>query len=418
MIQELAEKLHSLDPHSRNYAVHFVEQLIPACIRLGVSDIHVQPTASHVNFCCRIDGVLQTIGNFPREVDAEVVSRLKVLAQLQTYRNETAQEGRMTIKIDGRIESVRVCTMPTMYGERATLRLLTRQDSRQTIDELSLPVDILPMIRQDIAETSGVIILAGPAGSGKTTTAYALLREIVRASSGGRNVISLEDPIENAIDGIVQCQTSSNAWTLDDALKASLRHDPEVLFVSEIRQPQTAELVFQAALSGQLVISTMHASSSVDCLRRLLDMGIHPYQLRSGLRTIVMQRLVRRLCDCAQAGDPDQLVGIVPSEELGDYANLMQASRCSKCAAASQAEIGVGVRSGYLGRILIAERLPNLDGQLAHAVIENRDTRILNQAANAEGMISLRDRALQLIQQGVTSVQEVIRVLGPREVMP
>jgi general secretion pathway protein E len=418
MIRELAEKLHSLDPRSRNYAVHFVEQLIPACIRMGVSDIHVQPTSSHVNFCCRIDGVLQTIGNFPREVDAEVVARLKVLANLQTYRNETAQEGRMTLAIDGQTESIRVCTMPTMYGERATLRLLTRQDSRQTIDELSLPADVLPCIRQDIAETSGVILLAGPAGSGKTTTAYALLREIVQTSKGGRNVITLEDPIENAIDGIVQCQTSSTIWTLDEALKASLRHDPEVLFVSEIRQPQTAELVFQAALSGQLVISTMHASSAVDCLRRLVDMGIQPYQLRSGLRTIVMQRLLRRLCECACPGDPDELVGIVPPEEIGHYANVLQASSCSKCAVTSQSENGAGVRSGYQGRILITERLPSLDGKLAQAVLENQDTRALSQAAAAEGMISLRSRALQLIQKGTTSVQEVIRVLGPREVLP
>ena len=246
----------------------------------------------------RLDGVLQPIGVFPRGDAADVVSRLKVLAQLLTYHSDRPQEGRIRDK-PGEIE-MRVSTFPTLHGERAVIRLFASQQRFQYLEDLGLPPEIDAALRKLLRETSGALIISGPAGSGKTTTAYACLREFVRTSEGGRSVVSIEDPIEVAVDGVAQSQVNPQAgFNLATGLRSLMRQDPEVILVGEIRDREAAETVFQAALTGHVVLTTFHAGSAAVAISRLIDMGIEPYLLRSGTLAILNQRLVRRLCPCA-----------------------------------------------------------------------------------------------------------------------
>jgi type II secretory ATPase GspE/PulE/Tfp pilus assembly ATPase PilB-like protein len=244
-------------------------------------------------------------------------------------------------------------------------------------------------------ETSGAILLTGPAGSGKTTTAYACLRQIGRQSGHSRNLVTLEDPIEMALAGASQSQVQPAAgFTLATGLRSLMRQDPEVVLVGEVRDRETAETVFQAALTGHLVISTFHAGSAAGALSRLLDMGIEPYLLTSGLRTVVHQRLVRRLCECAQSSSNADFLGLRVS-------TAKKAVGCDLCR-----------HTGYSGRLVLAELLPPLAGDLRLAVLERRDTAELARVAAATGMTTVFRRACAAVEAGQTDPTEVRRVLG------
>jgi type II secretory ATPase GspE/PulE/Tfp pilus assembly ATPase PilB-like protein len=239
------------------------------------------------------------------------------------------------------------------------------------------PAEIETALRQLLAETSGAILITGPAGSGKTTTVYACLREVVRTSEGRRSVVSLEDPIEMALPGVSQSQVQPAAgFDLPTGLRSLMRQDPEVILVGEIRDRPTVETVFQAALTGHLVLSTFHSGSAAGAISRLIDMGIEPYLLKSGVRALLHQRLVRRLCACAKTG-------------------------CTECR-----------HTGYRGRMVLAEQLPPLVGDLGEAVISRRDSHELARLATAAGMTAIAERAAAAVAEGQTDIAEVRRVLG------
>jgi len=412
-IHDIAALLGQLDTASPLYATQFVDALLAAARDSGASDVHVHPTPQGLLVQWRIDGVLQPVGEFSRGRAADVVSRLKVLAELLTYRNDVPQEGRIrgaretesgkggegeTRTRDdgaGAIE-MRVSTFPTLHGERAVVRLFAAEERFLYLSDLGLPGEIQAALGRLLNETSGAILLTGPAGSGKTTTAYSCLREAVRASGGRRSVVTLEDPIEMALSGVSQSQVQPAAgFTLATGLRSLMRQDPEVILVGEIRDTETVETVFQAALTGHLVISTFHAGSAAGAISRLLDLGIEPYLITSGLRAVLHQRLLRRLCECsrATADEGDRLA--LP------ISHARKALSCHQCR-----------HTGYKGRLAVAEMLPAFSGDLAQVVLRRGDSGELARLAKAAGMTTVFERAYAAVEAGQTDPAEVRRVLG------
>ncbi len=392
-----ADSLSGLNPNDGQYAVQFVERLLEAAIRAEASDVHLQPIPDGLELRWRLDGVLQSLGRFPAGAAASVVARLKVLAGLLTYRNDVPQEGRIRPQdMAAAAVEMRLSTFPTLYGEKAVVRLFAGSGQFLQLQELGLPAEIAERLAQLLTETAGAILITGPAGSGKTTTAYACLRHLVGQTGGGRSLVSLEDPIETAIPGVSQSQINPAAgFDLATGLRSLMRQDPEVILIGEIRDRPTAETAFQAALTGQLVLSTFHAGSAAGAFSRLADMGIEPYVLRSGVLAIIGQRLVRRLCDCKQpATDQAALAGLP----------VQRAWIPGGCAACGG--------SGYRGRTPLAELLSADDGELGRAILDRSDVVELERLAIAAGMTSRWQRAVAAVEAGVTSPAEIRRVLG------
>ena len=385
-------ELAGLDPRDPQYATEIVRRLLTFGARLGISDLHFQPTASGLELKIRLDGVLQSGGCFPLAVAPNIVARLKVLAELLTYRTDVPQEGR--IRGPESDVEMRVSTFPTLHGERAVVRLFAGAGRYLRLDDLGLPGDVLDPLRRLLRETSGAILVTGPAGSGKTTTLYACLREL--AVDRSRSLVSLEDPIEVAVDGVAQSQVNPTVGLdLSTGLRFLLRQDPEVIMVGEIRDRATAEAAFQASLTGHLLLSTFHAGSPAEAVGRLSDMGIEPYLLRSGVLAILSQRLVRRLCSCSREDrDPASRLRL-PVE------NVRVPVGCPACGG-----------TGYRGRQLLVEMLTAQRSELGQAILSRMDAATLERLAIESGMVSRWQRACGLIDAGLTSPAEVRRVLG------
>lgn len=403
---QLASQLVKLDASQNAYATQFVEQLLAAACQRGASDVHLHPSAVGLEVRWRMDGVLQLVGVFPPGEAADVVSRLKVLAGLLTYRTDVPQEGRVQeigvksqdtgVTSQASKVEMRVSTFPTLYGERAVVRLFAAQGRFLYPEDLGLPGDVHDELLRKLSETSGALFITGPAGSGKTTTAYSAVRHLARTSGGTKSLVSLEDPIEMALEGVAQSQVNPAAgFDLPTGLRSLMRQDPEVILVGEIRDRPTAETAFQAALTGHLVLTTFHASNCTSALSRLADMGIEPYLLLSGVRGIISQRLLRRLCSCAKTIERDE-------QKLGlAIAAGRSAGKCDAC-----------LSTGYSGRLVIAEILPPLDGELAAAVLVRRDSQELEAAALRAGLVPLLARACRAVEAGETDSAEIRRVLG------
>ncbi len=374
----------------------YVPQLVDAILRSArdadASDLHFRPTGESLRVLCRIDGVLQHVHDLPSELAPNIVARLKVLANLLTYRTELPQEGRLR---DQNLET-RLSTFPTMYGEKAVVRFFASTGNYKYLRDLGLPEQTQRTLERLLGETAGLILLTGPAGSGKTTSIYACLREILDKSRGGRSLVSLEDPIEVAVAGVDQSQVNTAAgFDMQTGLRSLVRQDPEVLMVGEIRDPTTAEIVFQASLTGHLVLTTFHAGSAASAISRLSDMGIEPYLLRSGLLAILCQRLMRRLCDCRREADG-------ASHRLGlAVERAFLPVGCDRCRG-----------SGYRGRMVISELLEPDRGDLGRAILSRSDANRLEKLARDGGMITQHEQACRAVEQGVTSPEEVVRIFG------
>jgi type II secretory ATPase GspE/PulE/Tfp pilus assembly ATPase PilB-like protein len=390
----LPEALGLLDPADPRYAIAVIDRTLAAAQEAGASDLHFLPGAAGLQLTWRLDGVLQPVVLLPAKVAPNIVARLKVLAELLTYRTDVPQEGRIR-GVPGEVE-MRVSTFPTLFGEKAVVRMFAAPGRFLGLGDLGLPASVRDELSRLLAETSGAILLSGPAGSGKTTTIYACLRELAAATRGQRSLVSLEDPIEAVVSGVAQSQVNAAAgFTLESGLKSLLRQDPEVIAIGEIRDKATAEIALQAALTGHLILTTFHAGSACEVIGRLLDMGIEPYVVRSGLRAVLAQRLVRRLCDCAE-----------PSTRPEDFLGLpVRAARlprgCDLCRG-----------TGYSGRTVLAEMLLPETDEMARAVLARSDVRRLEQVAVAAGMIDRWDRACAAVEAGLTSPEEVRRILG------
>ncbi|MDG3004024.1 GspE/PulE family protein [Paludisphaera mucosa] len=391
----LSDSLKALDPNNPQYASSVVDALLAAAVAAGASDVHVHPIEDGLDVRWRVDGVLHPVATLPRRGAPNVVARLKVLAELLTYKTDSPQEGRIR-REPGKVE-MRLSTFPTLHGEKAVVRLFAGPGRFLVPDDLGLPEEVRVALSGLLDETTGAIVLAGPAGSGKTTTIYACLRELARRTEGRRSLATLEDPIEAALDGVSQSQVDVAAGlTLEAGLRALLRQDPEVVAVGEIRDRATAETTLQAALTGHLTLTTFHAGSACEVVGRLLDMGIEPYAIRSGLRAVIALRLVRKLCPACSVAVDD------PAGFLGLAVHSARTARgCPQCGG-----------SGFAGRIVLAEMLPPLDDELGRAVLARADVRRLETIAVESGMTTRWARARAAVEEGRTSPAEVRRVLG------
>jgi type II secretory ATPase GspE/PulE/Tfp pilus assembly ATPase PilB-like protein len=390
---ELAN-LSSLRSSSQHYVIELVDLILSEALLLATSDVHLQPTTAGLEVRFRIDGVLQLAGILPSGLTPNVVARLKVLANMITYRTDIPQEGRIR-GAPGEVE-MRVSTFPTYFGERAVIRIFGGTDEYQALPDLGFPEEIYQILAELLDETSGAILFCGPAGSGKTTTLYACLRTLAAVSRGGRSLMTMEDPIEVIVPGVVQTQINSAVgFDLATGLRSMLRQDPEVIAVGEIRDLATAEVSLQASLTGHLVLCTFHAGRACGVTGRLTEMGIEPNVISSGVRAIICQRLVRRLCSCARpVDDPQQFLGL-------DVRRARTAVGCDVCRG-----------TGYRGRVSLAEILIPGHPEISQAIRSQLDVNHLESIARRLGMVALDERARLTVEAGLTDPAEVRRVLG------
>jgi general secretion pathway protein E len=388
-------RLASLRATTATYATEAVDILLDFATGVGTSDMHLQPTREGLDVRFRYDGVLQPVGVIPSGATSSVTARLKVLADLLTYKNDIPQEGRIENPRHGR--EIRVSTVPTMHGERAVLRFFGHDREFTTLDELGNPPQVTARIKDALVETSGAMLISGPAGSGKSTTLYACLRHLVTANRGARSLVSIEDPIEVPVEGVAQSQVDVAAgFDLKTGLRSLMRQDPEVIMVGEIRDRDTAEFAIQASLTGQLLLATFHSDTAASAITRLIEMGIEPFLVRSGLITVVTQRLLRTLCThCSkESSTVEDLCGI----EVDRARVPVGCDRCHD--------------TGYHGRAMISEFLDVRVDQIGKAILRKADSRELYRIAVDNGMSPLFAQAQTLIRDGRTSPAEVWRVLG------
>ena len=404
---EFAAAFNKLSSRSDDYVPEIVRTILQEARAGRASDVHLVPSESLLMMHWRIDGVLHAISGFDRELATRVIARLKVMCGLLTYRTDVPQEGRVAREYSQ--TEVRVTTFPTLYGEKAAIRMFAENDQLQRLSQLGLPSTVLSSLRNHLDATAGVILLTGPSGSGKTTTAYACLRDIVEECHGGRCIMTLEDPIEVAVSGATQSQVRPSAgFDLATGLRSLMRQDPDVILVGEIRDPQTAEAAFQAALTGHLVLTTFHAGSAAEAITRLLDMQIEPYLIRSGLRSVICQRLLRKAC--AACLNIDKSAEVV-DEPAGSFLNQIDktdahATRRNQCRSCGG--------TGYLGRLVLAEMLDPNQPEVARAVLEKTDAQQIAALAAAGGMQTLQQAADQAVLEGLTTREDVLRGLGGR----
>ncbi|RZT55087.1 general secretion pathway protein E [Sphingomonas sp. BK036] len=375
-------------------AIRLINGIIADAARNGVSDIHIEPYESGLVVRMRIDGVLRETLRMPPNVAPVVVSRIKVMARLDIAERRVPQDGRMGLTLGGKLLDVRVSTLPSRAGERVVLRILDKENAGIDLEALGLPPALFALLNEALSEPNGIILVTGPTGSGKTTSLYAALRLL---NDGSRNILTVEDPVEYAVDGVGQTQVNPKVGlTFAAGLRAILRQDPDVVMVGEIRDRETAEIAVQASLTGHLVLSTVHTNDAIGAITRMRDMKVESFLLASTLRAVIAQRLVRRLCPTCRKAVPASdtvapLLGIAPD------AVVYVAQGCEDCN-----------QTGYKGRIGVFEavriddtirRLINTDGHesdiVAHAFAKSPN---------------LAQSARDLVLSGQTTAEEAVRV--------
>ncbi|MGI6434670.1 MAG: GspE/PulE family protein [Syntrophomonadaceae bacterium] len=379
--------------------IRMVNSIMSQAVQARASDIHIEPQESHVRVRFRIDGELFEVLELPKKSMAAVASRLKIMANLDISEKRLPQDGRTRIMVDGREVDFRISSLPSIMGEKMVLRVLDRASALYSLEDLGFSLENLEMMNSIIRRPHGMILVTGPTGSGKTTTMYSIL---IRINSVGKNMVTLEDPVEYALPGINQVQINLRAGlTFPAGLRSILRQDPDIIMVGEMRDNETAQLGVRAALTGHLLLSTVHTNSAAGTMARMVNMGIENYLLSSSLAGIVSQRLVRRLCsNCRQ---PYQLeegaarrMGLDGEEKRGYY----RAQGCSMC-----------LNTGYMGRLALHEVLV-LGPEIRQAInsgVNSED--VLHEIALREGMISIRQDGVKKARAGLTSLEEVMKVV-------
>ena len=368
--------------------VSLVDELLKRAVKSGASDVHFEPTGAELLVKYRLDGVLNTVEELPKSLSDKVIARLKVLGGLLTYRNDIPQEGRIEISKnkDERIMDQRLAVFPTIHGQRAVVRLFYSNIELMDLGQLGFSKDIHTTLKNIAAKNQGVLLLTGPAGSGKSTTLAANLRYILK-SFPGKSVVTLEDPVEILIEGATQVQiTPHGQMTFPTALRSLLRQDPQVLMIGEIRDAETAKITIEAGLTGHLLMSTMHSGTPAGAFLRLLEMGIEPYQVTSSVSAVLNQRLVRKLCN--------------KCKRKIEKTDLFEAVGCSDC-----------FNSGYKGRVLIAEMV-QLDSQLRKAILAKADLEELEALLMCKGHTSMLADGERLVSDGITTQEELNKVCG------
>jgi type IV pilus assembly protein PilB len=383
--------------------VKAINRIISTAIQQRASDIHIEPQERDIRIRFRVDGVLSEAMHTKKSLHAGMISRLKVMADLDISEKRVPQDGRITVNMDRRPVDLRVATLPTSWGEKVVLRILDRHSGGvPRLEDLGFGEHALGLYREVIARPHGAVLLTGPTGSGKTTTLYATLEEI---NEPELNIVTVEDPVEARLKGLNQIQVHPKAGlSFATALRSILRTDPDVLMVGEVRDHETATIGVQAALTGHLVFATLHTNDAASALTRLVEMGVEPFLVASALECVVAQRLCRRLCSkCAEGYRPDadmlkQLDGF-PSTPGRGVPTLYRATGCNACSG-----------TGFLGRVAIVEVL-RLSDELRRLTVERYPAEDIKKHAVAEGMRTLREDGLLKVLEGMTSIEEVLRVV-------
>jgi type IV pilus assembly protein PilB len=374
--------------------IKLVHSIVAEAVQQGASDIHVNPEEGDTRVLFRIDGVLAPAATVKRKMAIGVVSRIKIMGDLDISEKRLPQDGRFALTVDGRRVEIRVVTLPLVYGEGVVLRILDKGTVIDGLPSLGMPADALEHFTAAIKKPNGAVLVTGPTGSGKSTTLYAALAEL---NDGERSIITIEDPVEQRIGGIKQMQIAPKAGvTFDVGLRSMLRADPDVIMVGEIRDRETAHIAIEAALTGHLVLSTLHTRDAPSGLGRLIDMGIEPFLVSSAVDCIIAQRLVRMLCKHCKR--PQKVSDAVLAEHGLEGAQPFEAVGCSRCGG-----------SGYRGRVGVYEVMP-VSEKIRALILERASVDVMVSVAVAEGMRRLRDDGLDKVREGLTSVAEVERM--------
>lgn len=391
-----------LERSSDSPVIRMLNAILAEAIQHGASDIHFEPMEHGLGVRYRVDGVLQTRHAPPKEFQAQLITRIKVMARLDIAEHRLPQDGRIKLRIGERQIDFRVSTVPIVFGERIVLRILDKSNVLLGLNKMGMPEQTLHQFQKLIHMSEGIVLVTGPTGSGKTTTLYSAISEI---NSDEMNIMTIEDPVEYKLQGMAQIGVNPKIHlTFATGLRHILRQDPDVIMIGEIRDKETAEIAIQSSLTGHLVLSTLHTNDAPSALTRLVDMGIEPYLLSSSVVGILAQRLVRMLCaHCKEEYEPSE----PECKELGIYrikaVRLFKPNGCPHC-------FGLG----YKGRCGIYELLP-ITSSLKRQLLKSADAVELQRVALAEGMVSLRHAAAQLAVQGLTSTSEVLRVTRSSE---
>ncbi len=399
LYSEMEEIDDLLDDTSDSPVIRLVNLMFSQAVRDDASDIHIEPYQNSLKIRQRLDGILYDMISPPKHVQAALISRVKIMAKLNIDQKRLPQDGRIELKVADKEIDVRVSTLPTAFGERVVLRLLKKSSVLIPLTDLGMPADRFVPFEKEIKAANGIVLVTGPTGSGKTTTLYAALSSI---NNTDINIITIEDPIEYRISGIGQVQINPRIdLTFASGLRSIVRQDPDVILVGEIRDTETAEIAIQSALTGHLVFSTLHTNDSASAVTRLRDMGIEPFLIASSINAILAQRLVRMICsDCSEeyTADVEELKRIGLTEEESRGQKVHRGKGCVSCH-----------QTGYKGRCGIFELLL-MSQEMKSLVLHTSDANQIKKHAVENGMITLRRDGAMKVLQGITTIEEVVRV--------
>jgi type IV pilus assembly protein PilB len=382
---------------SESPVIRFVNYLIFDAIKQGASDIHIEPKEKALKIRYRIDGVLFEAMNPPYAMHPAIVSRLKIMSNLDISERRLPQDGRIRAVIHNRKVDLRLSTLPTVAGEKVVMRILDNRSINVQLEDLGFSEDALTIWKRQVDEPHGILLVTGPTGSGKTTTLYSSLRQM---DGNKLNIATVEDPIEYHLTQANQVQVHDKiGMSFSAALRSLLRQDPDVIMLGEIRDPETANIAVQASLTGHLVLSTLHTNDAPSSITRLINIGVEPYLISSAVNAILAQRLVRKIC-------PHCKEEYAPSDEMQEFlvlqgfrdAKYYRGKGCDRCR-----------RTGYAGRLGIYELLV-MDDSLRDLVTANPDVTNLRKVCRERGLVTLRDDGFQKVQKGLTTVDEILRV--------
>lgn len=404
-LNELRQKIQKEIAKSQNEIsiIWLVDSIVEDAFNSRASDIHVDPIETGLIIRFRVDGVLHDLYQLPREIRSEVISRIKVLSGLRTDEHQAAQDGRFRLQLATINVDIRVSIAPTYYGENCVMRLLSEQAEAFTLETLGFQGRDLDVVKRNIKKPYGMILATGPTGSGKTTTLYTILKIL---NTKEVSIITIEDPVEYAISGIEQIQVNSRTGlTFASGLRSILRQDPNIVMVGEIRDEETAGIAVNAALTGHLLLSTLHTNDAPTTLPRLLDMKIEPFLIASTVNIAIGQRLVRKICsECKTKKDitTDELKSlsnVLSPKVLDDHKTFYYGAGCVVCD-----------KSGYKGRIGIHE-IMEIDDEVRTALMRNADASEIKKIAIKNGMTTMIEDGFKKAVEGVTTIEEILRVI-------
>lgn len=392
-----------LVPLEEGPIVNLVQSLLTQAVRERASDIHIEPQETDLRIRYRVDGALREVMRQPLSLLSGIITRIKVMAGLDIAERRVPQDGRFGMVVDGRSFDFRVSTLPSLFGEKGVLRLLDKSGGVRSLQELGFSQEDQRLIENLLSRPHGLFLVVGPTGSGKSTTLSAALSHL---SAETVNVVTVEDPIEYQIAGVSQVQINPRAGlTFASVLRHILRQDPDVIMVGEIRDRETAEIAVQAALTGHLVLSTLHTNDAPSTVARLLDMGVEPILLASSLVGVLAQRLVRVLCThCREPYQPPEGVELVPGWQV-PVSQLLYRPHSGNC---------LYCRHGYAGRTVLAELMP-VDAEIRELILRRASTDEIRKAACASGMRQMREDGLRRVLSGETSLEEILRVTASQD---